>query len=184
MKKIIPFIVLTITISTSLFSCYTKIPPSLGETQCKKEKNLSVERIMQTFPFKDAATIQLISFDFNFDDTDTNYNIGVPIKENKLNYNKITKYLSLSDKEISALIHILFQYKPTGGISNLNCYSPLHGIVFINEQNQIIEYIELCFQCQNSRDYTEKSDWKIYCSAQWELLESFFKERNFSVSSD
>ena len=138
---------------------------------------------MQTFPFKDAATIQLISFKFNFNDTDTNYNLGVPIKENKLNYNKITKYLSLSDKEISALIHILFQYKPTGGISSHNCYSPNHGIVFMNKKNQIIEYIELCFECQISQNYTDKSHWEINCSNQWELLESFFRERNFSVSS-
>lgn len=79
------FHLIIINLITIFCSCYTKkYPPPPSEPQCKEEKKFSADRLMTTFPFKDTKTIQLVEFDFIFNDT--NYTVGIPLINNQINY--------------------------------------------------------------------------------------------------
>ena len=46
-----------------------------------------------------------------------------------------------------------------------NCYDPRHTIVFYNENNDIIGFVELCFSCMNSKssnNFTGLKDKMLY----------------------
>ena len=61
---------------------------------------------------------------------------------------KVQAEKTLSPQETQNLIQILNQIESYGG-DQARCFRPQLGLVFYNENNQIIEHLSICFECNN-----------------------------------
>jgi hypothetical protein len=59
----------------------------------------------------------------------------------------------------------------------VGCYNPRNAIIFITENPKQFEYIEICFECRNTRMSSPKNDWGPFCSNKYELIQKYFKKK-------
>jgi hypothetical protein len=64
----------------------------------------------------------------------------------------------------------------TGPISEMMCYMPRNAMVFYNKKNEIIDCIEICFQCENYTLLKNKLPLKGMCREQLEGLKKIFAD--------
>lgn len=72
--------------------------------------------------------------------------------------------IELNKKQISKLKKTLIK-SPNEIDERADCYMPRHTIVFYNENDVILGYVELCFSCMNSRasnNFKELEDKMLY----------------------
>lgn len=105
----------------------------------------------------------------------TKASINTPIKEEvyhtllqktKLDLTRLKEKKILSALEVNKLTDVLynFGYTSTKSYKGLliaesegyRCYEPRNAIVFLDENGLVAEYIEICFECYNRKESSEK----------------------------
>ncbi|RYU90113.1 hypothetical protein EWM62_11260 [Mucilaginibacter terrigena] len=167
--------------------------------QCLYINKYSAKERLLFFPFSIASKIQLISFpatrlpdpvygndgeliEVVSENIDT-VALITPLAPNKfsINYRKVKEEKTLSSAGIDSLTDILYNvgYTP---IKNLNyqmteqglCYNPRNAILFIDNNGNVTQYIELCFQCKGYYYSSSKTKSIEYCEQKYRLLSTFF----------
>lgn len=113
-----------------------------------KGKRLTITEIKRLSPFDKTETIKLVSF--KFDATQTNPLIAepeIPKTNGQLDMTKMFEVKTLNDKQEDKLLNILMNTKPPKTGEVVFCYEPRNGIVFLDRDEQILGYIEICFEC-------------------------------------
>jgi hypothetical protein len=131
----------------------------------------TVEERRATFPFSDAKKVILVAFPspnmIVIDEEDNrlaidslniakwNLNIikSFELPERKQKY-FATQIVELKQNQIDSLSHILINYKLKKDklpkeytIFNIGCYTPRNAILFLDYNDKVISYIEVCFEC-------------------------------------
>jgi hypothetical protein len=57
---------------------------------------------------------------------------------------------------------------------------PRNAIFFLDKNNIIIAYIEICFECEAIRTSDKELYLGEYCSDKYNLIKSIFKENNIN----
>jgi hypothetical protein len=149
-------LVLTLVLisSTSLFS------------QNKERKKVyKIDQSNLEFPFDKTIKIKIVSFEYfyqtvseSFFVSEMKYNETVPKINNKLDSTRINEIEILEINKVIELIEILNQ-KPKNQksiASSSNCFNPRNSIVFLDENDTIIEHIDLCFECLNYKIFSKE----------------------------
>jgi len=87
----------------------------------------------------------------------------------------IKERLKLTSEQKDSLIRILFNFKSKrqGAIKlETDCYRPRHAILFYTYSNAPVNFIELCFECDNFRVGREQP--LDFCSEKMCMLRDFF----------
>lgn len=131
----------------------------------------SVEERRATFPFSEAKKVVLVAFPSPYtvfeDEEDgmlkkdsvdiVGWGLNV-VKTFKLPERE-TKYIAiemieLNQNQIDSLSHILINYKlkndklpETYTVYASGCYEPRNAILFLDSNNTVISYFEICFEC-------------------------------------
>ncbi|WP_428225562.1 hypothetical protein [Flavobacterium sp.] len=152
---------------------------------CARTKNLSFNKLSKLFPLNKATKIQIISFEnVHRVYIDSTYREPEPFKEgipiydgNKLNVKKTKEVITLNFTQIAELSDLLYNYNtktsPKYASKDRKCYEPRNGILYLNDKDEILEYIEICFSCRNYKVFTKSNLWD-FCEGKMELLETFF----------
>ncbi|TDP57377.1 hypothetical protein [Flavobacterium dankookense] len=181
-------IIICLLILTSNLSFAQNFEPIINDTDpdynCKKTKNTPFEKLVTNFPLNETITIQLVSF--TYDNTiyiDENGNEKHPIIDSiarigeKLNLKNLKEIKTLELPKIIELADLLynFNYNPKKNMTNLafSCYDPRNAIVFLDKQNNVIEYIEICFSCLGYHIFN-KSNFGEFCTGKIDLIKNFF----------
>lgn len=69
----------------------------------------------------------------------------INLKTNSIDVGRFKTIVDLKPDDVSEILTALYQ--PKSEFEAGACYEPRHGIVFYNNQNELIGYIEICFAC-------------------------------------
>ena len=101
-----------------------------------------------------------------------------------LGENKDTKYcateiVELNPEQIDILSNLLFNFQLTHEpniVTIIGCYTPRNSFLFLDEKEEVIAYVEMCFECRTIIYSFEKGDAKSldnYCPQQRVALKGF-----------
>ena len=128
---------------------------------------------LKIYPFNRAKTIQVISFK---DER------RIPVNKQEIDYSKVSESHVLDPNQIDELTNILYNIgynpdikTPWGLEANYKCYEPRNGILFLNPDGKIMEFIEICFTCHRTTASSKRVKEGTYCTQKFSLLERFFK---------
>ncbi|MFY8182059.1 MAG: hypothetical protein ACOVLG_09805 [Flavobacterium sp.] len=131
----------------------------------------TVEERRAIFPFSEAKKVLLVAFpspNMIFVDEDDNrieidslnlirgnFNIiksfELPARKSKY---YATEIVQLNQNQIDSLSHILINYKLKKDklpkeyvVFGIGCYTPRNAILFLDDNDKVLSYIEICFEC-------------------------------------
>lgn len=179
--------------------------------KCFYHKKYSASQRHQFFPFNNADTIKLISYEAEWVpykplyDQNGKYMTGdttkydtVPILQAiatnhfALNKRKVKEIKTLTIAGINSLTNILFNfgYTPVKSLryelATLwpNCYEPRNAVLFIDKKGTIMQYLEICFGCQHHFWSSSEVRDIEYCDNKYDLLRKYFLAQNIIYGAD
>lgn len=137
--------------------------------KCKENKSLTIEQRNEEFQFKNSSKIAYVSFpetkEMSIEKYFENYK-----KDSSFDINDFFEVKYLDENQINELSNLVYNIgfkKDLGMTTEANCYFPNNAILFLNEDNSLLGYIEICFDCQkyftSGKDFTlgEQCDGKV-----------------------
>lgn len=167
--------------------------PDPRDYDCAKNHTYSFSDRLNHYPFNASKKVVVVSFDAASEDSvyvaspdslDEEKHIRIPIKNNQLDTEKIKENFILTTKQLEGLTEILYNYdyrNDKGVRSATQCFEPHHGLVFLDEQNKIVAYVEICFICSNFEVSNEKIEIGNFCFGKFKLLKQLFKDVGVKV---
>ncbi|MOA37046.1 hypothetical protein D3C78_1586120 [compost metagenome] len=118
---------------------------------------------------------------------DTLYIAAFPIENKKVAMNKMheTIYLNKSQTDLltDLLYNVGYKEKPTI-LTIIKCYYPHNARLFMDSQEKVFDYIELCFTCEKNVLSSEKIKTGEFCTEKYELLKQLFKKFGIKYTGD
>jgi hypothetical protein len=179
--------------------------------QCLHQNKFSAAKRRAFFPFRNAYTIKLISFEAevapnqpiyndsgnNMED-DTTKRDTIPVftaitKDNfSLNFKKVKEIKTITIGAINSLTDILYNigFTPVKNLTfetfdlGAKCYEPRNAVLFIDKKGNISQYLEICFGCQHHFWSSSKVEDVEYCDNKYELLRKYFLAQGIKYGTD
>jgi hypothetical protein len=154
-----------------LFVCCCLLSFGGEKYDCIYNKNSKIVWT-QKYPFINAEKIIWVSW--------KSVEKGMPktIKDftrDKIHWEIFSDSVSINSTNVTKLTDILFNYNySVKGNYDLSskCYNPRDAILFLDKNGNLIDYVEMCFECTDYRLMTTK--WKFdFCEGKLDLLKKY-----------
>jgi hypothetical protein len=159
---------------------------------CFKYVSKPFAQRLKNYPFNRAAQIQLVSFKRHNDTLNgaiiMSDKDSLPRKNDTICYSRLFEVKNLTYTQVDKLTDILYNYgyrqqlKDDGLIyieTSLQCYIPRNAILFLDANGKVFEFIEICFECEKTRESSSKISLGVMCNQKLDLLKNFFKDVGF-----
>ena len=154
---------------------------------CARVKSIPLSERLRLYPFNKATQIQLVSFKSNYDTAAGEYYYdSLPRMNDTVCYSKLFEVKTLMSYQVDTLTDLIynygfkFKYKAKGNVyfigSVSQCYNPRNAILFLDKDNTVFEFIEICFECERTRTSSDKVSLGTACNQKLQLIKSFFKD--------
>jgi hypothetical protein len=162
---------------------------------CQRNTNYSPAQRKKQFPFNQAISIKVISFEEGLltlsdkgvlDIVSPDPKIIDPGSEDSSRV-LIKDSLELTTLQIDRLTDILFNYgyiRHSGSSSTVECYSPRHAILFMDKEDKPFAFIEICFECRNTRVSDDNISLGVPCTDKLLLIRKLFKDAGVKYGID
>jgi len=158
---------------------------------------MNISSRLNEYPFNAAVKVRIVSFNLDYDgelvitpigSTEANekelpVNLSNIVGRNDLPGFAQSKMLTLI--EVTKLTDILYNVCPKYIISSytkLGCYEPRNAILFYDENDQVFQYIEICFECRENETKPKKLNiLDNFCSYGYDELKTFFEENGIKT---
>ena len=175
-------LIAVIFFSTTSYGQFRKLdtlPPSPGgypksvlkiekeNHKCVSLPKKSFSTILKKYPFNKTAKIQLVSFKSNY----------LPIENDTVCLSKLFEVKTLTLRQIDTLTNIMYNIGFGGTIliiEEMNCYNPRNAILFIDNKDKVFEYIEICFECEQTVNSSDKIEFGEACNEKFNLIKKQF----------
>ncbi|MBW8688315.1 hypothetical protein [Chitinophaga rhizophila] len=191
MKRIL-FIPLLLIVSLLHAQSVKPVKPAPGDQQlpnhCVRKHTYGPETRMTFHPFDKAAQIQLISFDGVVTISDKKqfeiYSADPQMLEDTVMPLVVKERVLLNAEQIGQLTDLLFNYGCTGAHTVHDCYIPHHAITFADAEGKALAFIEICFQCANTRESDSRFHMEPLCADKLAMIKALFRDAGikFGVS--
>lgn len=153
-------------------------PPAPIENDCIKRYDYPLSQRLKNYPFNTFSKIVIVSFNTQFDSLSQQKQWKLPHENENLILNEITEIITLNNNQIDSLTNILYNYDYKNNVGTIvyNCFNPRHAIVFLDEQDKILNYLEICFECKGYYKSDEKIKVGNFCEGKYNLLKLFFEQ--------
>lgn len=142
-----------------------------GSNYCGKRKSKSIEQIKKELLAGQLATIKLVSFKF----PDTVFTLSTPKKDDKVDLDAMLEVKTLEKDIENILLDILANYKNISKTDQaIMCYNPRNAILFIDKADNILGYIEICFDCLKYIASEKSLQDLSFCQDKFEALRKIF----------
>jgi hypothetical protein len=153
---------------------------------CARVKSIPLAERLKLYPFKNTRQIQLVSFKSSFDSAFGDYyKDSLPRMNDTVCYSKLFEIKTLDQSQVDTLTDLIynygfkFNYRPKGNVYFIGlmhqCYYPRNAILFLDKDNKVFEFIEICFECKNTRTSFDKVSLGIDCNQKLQLIKNFFE---------
>ena len=95
-------------------------------------------------------------------------------KNGKIDFNAFDEKVILDSSQVRKLKELIQLYKPKGALMQADCYNPHHCIHFLDGEENLLGYIEICLMCQNGEFSSEEL--RITCDSHFNMFEKFMKD--------
>jgi hypothetical protein len=182
------YFLITSLLVLSAYSCNESNPSShKNEIEPSSEKedfgepfciySPSNKKISATFPFNEAAEIEIVSYPMRDAYSRKGENKSELIRDSVFTVEGIEDRIKLSPAQIDTLFNILYNYKAKrygNARSAADCYNPRHSIIFY-KNNKAFAFLEVCLECQGTRQ-TNGTDFGDFCDTKMCILQKFFRK--------
>ncbi|MBE8725713.1 hypothetical protein C4F50_12225 [Flavobacterium sp. KB82] len=156
-----------------------------ANTKCIRKNSISEKERASYFPFAEASQVKIISFR---DKGDLNEMPGqqlirhlLSLKMGKDLFNEALydETAVLTSEQINQLSDIIFNFSYTKlpiEDYDVYCYNPRNAIFFLDAENHIIAYIELCFGCNKYRSSDKRLSLGDYCTEKYDMIKAIFEK--------
>ena len=172
-------------------------PPSekIYRPDCAQITHFSFASRIKHYPFSLSAQIQMISFDGLVKITDNGElsftkgeeqirDVGLLLERDAPDTIEaipvgMKEIRTMTLAQIDTLTDILYNYGHTGNIwttSKSGCYIPRNAILFRDSDGKLIAFIEICFECQNTRESSDEISLGEPCEQKLDMLKALFKQ--------
>jgi hypothetical protein len=102
------------------------------------------------------------------------------IKGEDFDFDIFTEVVDLNEDQKLQLFCVLQSYNQSEfELYGAECYVPHHCIFFLDKEDRILSYVELCFQCSRTEDDIE--DFEIVCNDQLDELQAVFSNAGLRI---
>lgn len=156
---------------------------------CTFTNKYTAKERLRLYPFSKATKVLAVSYeppvmektDIN---SELNAEVSVPLKlsglrvrNGKLDYSTLIEVKELSAAQIDSLTNLLFntdfKVKGLNGFSKGKCFEPRNAFVFFDLSGKVFDYLQICFECINSRSKTDKISVGTLCTQKYDLLRAY-----------
>jgi hypothetical protein len=169
-----------------------KIPPGVPtkkEMEAEERNHNCIRKINKTFtarlknyPFSISTQIQFVSFMGSSRTVDHEIvytNDSLPRLNDTVCYSKLHEIKTLTFSQVDKLTDILYNYGYRGVIYTMSetmCYNPRNAILFLDSTGKVFEFIEICFECDKTRESSDKISLGDLCDQKMSMLKDLFKK--------
>lgn len=149
---------------------------------CVKKTNHPPAARIKNFPFNVSGQVLCVSFDGHVAMTDNKFFFAdndpalINGSNNATSGSKETT--QLTQRQIDSLTDILYNYGlkgPVSGVKTRECYDPRNAILFYNKNGRALAFIEICFECLQTRQSSTKISLGEMCDQKLDMLKVFFR---------
>ncbi|MBF4466889.1 hypothetical protein [Flavobacterium sp. LC2016-12] len=153
--------------------------------KCVRTKNLSEQQRLNQFPFSKSSQIKIISFKDNLEEVSgqglIKHTHSIKLGKDVFNPELYNETATLTSEQINKLTDIIFNFtykKMPYAAEDIKCYMPRNAVLFLDADNRIIGYLEICFSCKHFRSSDKRLSIGEYCSTKYDMLKSIFENVN------
>jgi hypothetical protein len=183
-----------------IFHClsYGQYPPGRQATEkeqklfdashdCASLNIISLAERLKRYPFDKTKNVQLVSFKSSYNtETGEYYRDSLPRMNDTVCYSKLFEIITLIPSQVDRLTDLIynynfkFKYEPKGDVyfikSLMACYNPRNAVLFLDKDNKVFEFIEICFECERTETSSEHVNFGTNCNQKLLLIKDFFKK--------
>lgn len=169
----------------TLISCGSQYKQKLfyKNMSCVKQDKLTVSERNKIYPYNISAKVVLATYLPKEKGVSVmgsemqDYFRSLKEDRNLFDKKRFKDFIYLNDNQKNELTDIIFNY---GYKKNLNigmhslCYMPNNAILFLDKDDNLLEFIEICFDCNEFRTSNEEITLGDKCMQKMNLLDDFF----------
>ncbi len=152
---------------------------------CIHKNSLTLNKRLSKFPFNEAIKIKIVSFE---KPDSFHFTYLLPIKNKLVDNTKLKETIILNNLQIDSLTNIIYNYGYKGIFHSFNenacLYKPKNAILFLDKNEQVFAFIELCFECGEYRMSDNRISIGELCSQKYLLLKMFFYKNGIRFGTD
>jgi len=116
-------------------------------TYCDNRKRKDLKGIKKQFPYNYMHEVKVVSF--KGQEIDSILLRKIPKTGGKVDFKKMFEVRTLDADLADKMLDILVNYdNGTRSMVVMMCYDPRNAIVFLDKSDNVLGYIEICFDCQ------------------------------------
>ena len=165
-----------------------------GKPQKIESTKYSFKTRLTFYPFNQSGKIMLVSFDKQVDTSHSlkttyyrppEYIYTLPIQNDTIRFSKLVQKVSLNINQLDTLSDILYNTCFRWTIreeKKTDCYIPHNAIIFFDKNDNLLEYIEICFDCQRIKYSNKKIERFEQCDFAFADLKKYFQILGLYIS--
>lgn len=156
--------------------------------KCIRKNTFSEKERLSFFPFSEASKIKIISFSLGNKNRDVmpgteliRHIESIKIGKDVFNEALYDETATLTPEQTNELSDLIFNFSYTKlplEDSEVYCYNPRNAIFFLDAENHIMAYIEICFGCNKYRTSDKRFSLGDFCNEKYDMLKAIFEKSN------
>lgn len=152
--------------------------------KCIRKNTFSEKERLSFFPFSKASKIKIISFRDKSKDVMPGTELirhieSIKIGKEVFNETLYDETATLTPEQTNLLSDIIFNFSYTKlplEDTEVYCYNPRNAIFFLDAENHIMAYIEICFGCNKYRTSDKQFSLGDFCNEKYDMLKAIFEK--------
>jgi hypothetical protein len=148
----------------------------LQQYTCIRKGNITAAEIAALYPFNTAAKVEIISFEGYTINVNGRQVPHIPVSHDTVFYSRIKETQTLSSNYINKLGDIIHNYGFPGKVIDIGskCYEPRNGILFFDADGKLLDYIEICFECDRIGTSSNRISLGELCDQKLHMVRDIF----------
>ncbi len=182
----IVLLMLSIGLTTTLSYSQTKknkYKDGSEKLDCAKKTKINLQQRLANYPYNQTSQIKLVAYqnkgEAGIGEEIQKYLNASVGKEATAIESQFDEIKTLNFGQIEKLTDIIYNYgykAKTSLVIASKCYEPRNAILFYDNTNHLIAFIELCFGCRNYRTNDNKITLGDECTQKLSMIKDFFNQ--------
>lgn len=163
-------------------------------SDCGFKNKYSAQQRLAMYPFSKAVKVLAVSYKYSGIDTEEASDLknfprrGLHINNGTLDTTTLIEIKKLQPGQTDELTNLIFNtdYKNKWKFHSIEfgkCFEPRNALIFLNSDDKVIDYLEICFECKQNYSKSGLFDIGILCNQKYELFSNYFKSIGVSYGT-
>jgi len=156
-------------------------------SDCMFYNKYTAKQRLTKYPFSKATKVLAVSYKYQGIDPESESKetktpkTGLLINDGILDKTTLIEIKTLDAKQVDELTNLFFNtnYKKRDAMHSIisgKCFEPRNAFIFIDSDAQVLDYLEICFECYQNHSSSNKLDIGILCTQKYQMFSDYFKK--------